>query len=267
MHPVLFHIGSYPVRAYGLAIVIAVFGSSAFAVWLGRRRQLPWAELYDSFAVWALLGGILGARIWEVVFNWSYYRTVPHEIYAIWEGGLSIQGGVIGGLTAAWIYTRVHKVSLGRFLDGLTPALLLGQAIGRLFGCTLNGDAYGKPTGTSFGIVHAPGTNAHMVHGAQPLWPAEVFEGIFDLALMGVMIRLGVNNRGPAGHLFLLYAVLYSAGRFALEFLRGDTPHILAGLTAAQIGSIGVIAMATLLLVWQTLALRGRAATGPVEPS
>lgn len=250
MHPILFHIGSFPVRAYSLAILAAVFASAWFATWLARRRGQPWANLYDSFFPWAFFAGIIGARLWEVAFNWSYYRSAPHEILAIWEGGLSIQGGVIGGMTAALIYTRMHKVSFGRFLDGAAPALLLGQAIGRLFGCALNGDAYGKPTGTSFGIVHAPGTNAHDAFGAQPLWPAEVFEGIFDLLLMTALLRLGVNA-GPPGRHFLLYATIYSAGRFMLEFLRADTAPIVAGLTAAQAGSLAVASLCTLLMLYQ----------------
>jgi len=248
LHPVLFHIGAFPVRAYGLAISTAIVASACFAAWLGRRRGIPWADQYIDFSLWALIGGVLGARIWEVAFRWPYYREVPHEIYAIWEGGLSIQGGVAGGLAAAWVFSRVNKIPLGRFLDECAPALLLGQAIGRLFGCTMNGDAYGRPTGTAFGIVHAPGTNAYLAYGSQPLWPAEVFEGVFDLALMAVMLRLGSNQKGPAGRHFLLYAVLYSTGRFALEFLRGDTRPILAGLTAAQVGSLAVIAVSGSLL-------------------
>ncbi|HYG57605.1 MAG TPA: prolipoprotein diacylglyceryl transferase [Symbiobacteriaceae bacterium] len=248
MHPILFYVGTFPVRAYSLAILTAVVASSGFAAWLGRRRQVDWSDQYLDFALWAMAGGVLGARLWEVAVNWPYYRTVPREIYAIWEGGLSIQGAVLGGLTAAWVFTRINRIPLGRFLDESTPALLLGQAIGRLFGCTLNGDAYGKPTGTGFGITHAPGTNAYMAHGPTPLWPAEAFEGIFDLVLMAVLLRLGSNKKGTPGQHFALYAALYSAGRFALEFLRGDTRPVLVGLTAAQVGSLAVIMVSGLML-------------------
>lgn len=269
MYPVLFHIGSFPIRAYGLAVFIAVLASAYFAVWLGQHRRLPWASLYMDFSAWALIGGILGARIWEVAFNWPYYRTHPQEIYAIWAGGLSIQGAVLGGLAAAWIYTRRNGVPPARFLDGLVPALLLGQAIGRLLGCTLNGDAYGKPTGTVYGLVHAAGTNAHAAYGSQPLWPVEVFEGVFDLVLMAFMLRLGVN-KGRAGDHFVLYALLYSAGRFALEFLRADTGPVLVGLTAAQIGSLAVATSCGLLLVRkinQPPVVPGQAPGRPAEPS
>lgn len=267
MHPILFHVGSAPVRAYSLAVMAAVIASSYFASWLGQRRGVSWAGLYQDFAVWALVGGMVGARAWEVAFNWSYYQTALHEVLAIWEGGLSIQGGILGGLAATWFYTRHHKVPIGQFLDGAAPALLLGQAIGRLFGCSLNGDAFGKPTGTGFGIVHAPGTPAYETFGAQPLWPAEVFEGLFDLAVMAFLLRLGLN-RGPAGNHFLLYGLLYSAGRFALEFLRADTGAVLAGLSPAQLGSLGIVALCMALLLRRRSGVAVTPdSTGPANPS
>ncbi len=265
MHPILFHIGTYPVRAYSLAVMGGLLAAAYFAVWLGRRRGLPWAERYGDFWPYAFFGGLIGARLWEVAFLWEYYRTAPLQVLALWEGGLSIQGGVLGGLLACWLYTRAHGISFGRFLDGLAPSLLLGQAIGRLFGCTLNGCAFGKPTGTNFGIVHAAGTNAYAVFGSQPLWPAELFEGLFDLVLMGVLLRLGVN-RGPAGAHFVLYAFLYSTGRFALEFLRADTAPVWRDLTAAQVGSMAVIALCTVWLAWQMWARMGRPPVVPGSP-
>lgn len=240
MYPVLFHIGSYSVRAYSLAIFLALICAASLSAWVAKRRGQPWAAEYHDFMTWALIGGILGARLWEVAFNWAYFRTVPHQVFAVWEGGLSIQGAVLGGLTAALLFTRAKRIPAGRFLDGVVPGLLLGQAIGRLLGCTLNGDAFGKPTGTGFGIIHAPGTIAYEIYGSQPLWPAEVFEGLFDLALLGLFLRLGVN-RGPGGNHFLLYGLLYSAGRFGLEFLRADTGPVMWGLSAAQLGSLAVI--------------------------
>lgn len=251
LHPILFHIGHFPVRAYSVAIMTAVLAGACFAAWLGGKRGVSWADKYIDFATWGMVGGILGARLWEVAFNWSYYRNELPEILAIWEGGLSIQGAILGGLIAAWIYTRRHGIPVGGFLDESVPALLLGQAIGRLLGCTLNGDAYGRPTETWFGIVHAPGTNAHMAYGAQRLWPAEVFEGVFDLVLMVIMLRLAGSQKGPAGSRFLLYATLYSSGRFALEFLRGDTDPVLAWLTAAQVGSLAVILLSACVRLWQ----------------
>lgn len=262
MHPILFHVGSFEVRAYSLAVATALFAAGYFAAWLGRRRGLPWAEQCVDFIPWAGLSGLVGSRIWEVAFNWSYYRSVPAEIPAVWHGGVSIQGAVLGGLIAALLFCRAQRIPFGRFADEVVPALLLGQAIGRLLGCTMNGDAYGKPTGTPWGIVHAPGTNAHAAFGAQPLWPAEVFEGLFDLLLMALFIRLGIN-RGPAGRHFLLYGLLYSTGRFFLEFMRADTEPWLGGLTAAQAGSLSAIGLVSCGLVWQLLRQRSQSPWSP----
>jgi phosphatidylglycerol:prolipoprotein diacylglycerol transferase len=253
MHPILFHIGSYPVRAYSLAIFLALLGATTLATWLARKRGVAWAQHYADFMAWGLLGGVIGARLWEVAFNWNYFATALHKIPAVWEGGLSIQGGIFGGMAAAFIYTGWHKIPFGRFADGAVPGILFGQAIGRLLGCSLNGDAYGKPTGTSFGLVHVPGTIAHEHFGSVPLWPAEVFEGVFDLCLMAYFIRRGLNQGAPGNHL-LLYGVLYSIGRFALEFLRADTERMWAGLTPPQLGSLGICAVCTALLLVRRLS-------------
>lgn len=264
MHPVLFYVGALPVRAYSLAVLAAFLAAGALGLRQARRHGLPWAEEYPEFLTWACVGGLLGARLWEVAFQWHNYRAQPWSALAIWEGGLSIQGGVLGGLAAAALFTRIRRIDLGRFIDGAIAPLLLAQAIGRLFGCALNGDAFGKPTGTGFGIRHAPGTPAYEALGPQPLWPAEVMEGLYALLLMALFLRLG-PNRGPSGHYFLLYLVLYSAGRFALEFLRADTLPIAAGLTPAQWGAVVAMLAAVALLAWQRMRITagGRELEGP----
>lgn len=247
MRPILFTLFGYPVRSYGVFIAIAVLA----AMWLTRRvaarRRAEYVPLIEDFMFTAFIAAILGARIWEVVFTWEYYQNHLWEIPAIWHGGISIQGAVTGGVLAALWFARTRKLSFGDFLDTLTPGLALGQAIGRLGSCLLNGDAYGKPTGSSFGLIYAPGSAAYETFGPVPLWPAEVFEGLWDLAIMAIALRL-LRRERPAGTVFLTYAVLYSIGRFSLEFLRADSLTFM-GLKSAQVTSVIFALVGTLLLI------------------
>ncbi len=246
MRPILFTIFGFPVRSYGFFIAVAILAGMWLAKKVAARRHPEYVPLIEEFVITAVFAGILGARTWEVVFSWETFRDNPWEVFAVWNGGLSIQGAVLGGVLAALWFTRSRKISFWDFADILTPGLLLGQAIGRLGACFLNGDAYGKPTGTDFGVVYAPGTPAYQAFGPVPLWPAEVFEGIWDLAVMAVMLWI-LRYKSRAGNAFLWYVVLYSIGRFSLEFLRADSLMFM-GVKAAQLTSLVLVFVASAML-------------------
>ncbi|MHB9144967.1 MAG: prolipoprotein diacylglyceryl transferase [Symbiobacteriia bacterium] len=217
---------------------------------VARRRGRPYAELIWDFGLTAMISGVVGARVWEVVFTWDYYGRHLLEIPQLWHGGLSIQGSIVAGLIAAIWFTRKHHIAIWDFLDTLTPGVLVGQAIGRLGACFLNGDAYGKPTGSWFGVIYQPGTMAYQAFGAQRLWPAEVFEGIWDLVVMTFALYLLLRKKQPKqGSVVLWYLILYSLGRFSLEFLRADSLGFFGtGLKSAQVTSLLIAAVAAVVL-------------------
>lgn len=246
MRPVLFTLFGFPIRSYGLFIAIAFLAGIWLAKRVAARRRPEYVPLIEEFAVLAFVSAIVGARVWEVTFTWEYYSQHLWEIPAIWHGGISIQGAITGGALGALWFTRKHKVAFWDWADILTPGVVLGQAIGRLGSCFLNGDAYGKPTDSIFGVVYAPGSPAYETFGAVPLWPAEVFEGVWDLAIMGLALWMLRRNPKP-GTVFLWYVLLYSVGRFTLEFLRADSLTFL-GMKAAQITSMLFVAGACVLL-------------------
>lgn len=247
MRVILFEIWGFPIRSYGLVVAIAILIGIGVTLYFARQSGKDQDQVYN-LALVSVIGGLIGARLWEVLFfNGAYYLQNPGEIIAIWHGGLSIQGGLVGGIAAGIWYLRRLKWKFWETADLFAPGMILGQAVGRI-ACLLNGDAYGSPTGSSFGIVYPPGTGAYERFGSQPLWPAEVWEGQWDLIIFALLLILKNRQRPlPQGFLFLSYAVLYSAGRFALEFLRGDTPQYLFGWTAAQWTSVAAIAAALLL--------------------
>ncbi|BCJ88366.1 prolipoprotein diacylglyceryl transferase [Effusibacillus dendaii] len=247
MRVILFEFWGIPIRSYGLVVAVAVLMGIGVTLHFAKQANKQ-SEQILNLSLIAVLGGLVGARLWEVLFfQPEYYLSHPIDIVAIWKGGMSIQGGLAGGvITAVW-YIRKLGWKFWDTADLFAPGLILGQAVGRI-ACFLNGDAYGSPTGSSFGIVYPPGTVAYDQYGNQPLWPAEVWEGQWNLIVFAVLLILKSRTRSK-GFLFLSYIGLYSVGRFALEFLRGDSPHYLFGWTAAQWTSVVAFAVTILGLL------------------
>lgn len=246
MYPVLFHIGSLEVRAWGVMVAFGIMAGSLLAGRLARKRGLN-GDLIQEFVIYAIVAGLLGSRLWEVVFSWSKFVDNPASALAFWSGGLSIQGAVAGGLLAAIWFIRKHKLNFWEFADILAPGVILGQAIGRI-GCFLNGDAYGIPAKSWFGVVYKPGTPAYDMYGATPLIPAELLEGAGDLAILGILLFL-FRRKAFNGLTALSYFVLYSLLRFALEFWRGDSLIMTGTLKAAQVSSLAIALAAAVMIV------------------
>ncbi len=244
MKVVLFTIFGFSVRSYGVVVAISILLA------YGIARVLTKNTVYEKhlldFLLYSMIGAIIGARIWHVFFfQWPYYSKHPGEIFAIWNGGISILGAVVGGLIVMFFYTRYHKLNFFEMADFLVPALVLGQGFGRI-ACLLNGDAFGSPTGSSFGLVYPPGTQAYDTYGSKPLWPAEVWEGQGDFVIFALLFMLK-DKKLPQGFLLSIYIILYSILRFMLEILRGDSPRYLFHWTAGQWTSVCLIMVALTL--------------------
>ncbi|RAL26202.1 prolipoprotein diacylglyceryl transferase [Thermoflavimicrobium daqui] len=241
MHQFLGYLGSFPIRSYSIIFALAVLLGLGVTITLGKlqKKDELVKHLWNLF-IPMMIGAIIGSRFWHVfLFNWNYYSQHPSEILAVWQGGLSIQGGIVGAIIVAIWYVRKHQISFWELADLCTPGLILAQSIGRDANL-MNGDAFGDPTGGDFGILYPEGTIARETFGNQPLWPAEIWEGQMDVIIFAILLILMQKKLRP-GYLFLIYNVLYNIGRFALEMLRGDSPQFLFGWTAAQWTSVSVI--------------------------
>lgn len=233
MFQVLFYIGDWPVRSYGVMLSLGIMAGLLTSCYVAKRQGRFLEEILD-LAFYAIVGGILGARIWEVVFSWDYYSNHLLQIPAIWNGGISVQGSVLGGLIAVIWYCRRHGIPFWPMADTLAPGLLVGQAIGRV-GCFLNGCCYGIPHKYP-GVIYPTGTDAYYAFGPQPLFPAVLFEAAWDLLVLGLLLK--IFNRKPFdGFIALSYFILYSLGRFTLEFWRGDSLRTVMNLKVAQVSS------------------------------
>jgi len=241
--PILFNLGSFEVGWHGAMVSLAVISGIGVSMWLARGNGISKQDVY-SFAPWAILGGIVGARLLHVIDFAGYYIEHPIEAFKFWHG-LSIIGAILGGTAAAAIYTKITRKPLDRLADALTPGLIVASAVGRI-GCIINGDVYGKPSTLPWSFVYhdMPGVYAQPLN--TPLHPSPLYELLWCLVVLAIIWRLKRKLK-PDGALFLLFLILYSLGRFGIEFTRGvdvrsfeiggwHTPHFLTLATAAICG-------------------------------
>lgn len=247
MHPILFNIGSFEFRVWGLLVALGVLAGVWLAIRLAKGSEFT-ADMVQEYVIYGVFAGFLGARVWEVIFSWGDYGASPMQALMFWQGGLSIQGAVVANVVLAWWYFGRKKLSFRRFADIATPGLILGQAIGRI-GCFFNGDAYGKPTDAWYGVVYQPGTPAFHAWGGATLVPAELMEAGLDFIILGILLRLFPKKQFD-GQVALAYFVLYSLARFGLEFLRTDSLMI-GGFKAAQLTALVTALIAAGLWLWQ----------------
>lgn len=250
INPVLVHLGPFALSWYGLAVVSAMLVGLWLTLREARRKGIPTEPVAD-LALWIFAGAFVGARLLHVVDRWDYYAANPHQILAIQNGGLAIIGGVLGGALTGGILAWKRGLPVRRLFDAAAPGLVLGQAIGR-FGCLVTGDAVGRPTDGSWGVVYAnPGAMPPQLGVAYQ--PVFFFEQVWDLAIFGVLWMLRKRLKVD-GQLFALYLGLYAAGKFALTFLRTEVVWFL-GLQEAQVFALGGVAVA---IVWAVLAQRSQ---------
>ena len=240
MYPVLLELGHFQLRSYGVVVAL----SFLLALWVSTReaqRKGLDPGIVNDFAFYALLGGIVGARLYFVLFSDPvYYLQKPWEILAIWRGGIGIIGALLGGvLTALW-YCRRKGLSFWRFADTLAPGMILGQTAG-IFACLLNGDSYGKSTDVAWAITYSDSRAMAPLNVA--LHPVEIYEMAAYL-LVFVMVWMTRKTYRTDGLLFLAYLAGYGAARFAVEFFRGSPAIFAWGIPAAQVFGAALIAIA-----------------------
>lgn len=178
--------------------------------------------------------GIVGARLYYVVFNWGYYSQNLWRIVNLREGGLAIHGGVIAGVISGYIYCKSKNMDFFDVADMVAPGLVLAQAIGR-WGNFANSEAHGGPTDLPWAIE----VGGEMVH------PTFLYESIWNI-LIFFFLMWRYRNKEFNGELFLLYGILYSVGRYFIEGLRTDSLMI-GGFRTAQVVSVSVILIFTAL--------------------
>ena len=253
MIPVLFKLGPITVYSYGLMMALGFLAADFVISSECKRRGLN-SEFASSLVVWAAVGGIASSRLYSVIDNFSAYAHDPWSI--IFSGsGFVWYGGLIGGLLSSYFVSRYYKVDFLTTADMAGPALVIGQALGRI-GCLVSGDGdWGMPTTLPWGmqfpnaIVGWNGNTVlkldnqnHLVSGFYPgvhVHPTPIYEAIVYTLIFMFLWSRRKQTRVP-GQIFYFYLMLAGAARFLVEFLRVN-PRVFMGLSEAQL--IAVVMM------------------------
>ncbi len=245
--PVIVHLGALELRWYSLAVMLAVLAAVFITARLATRKGINPQDIY-SLSVWVIAAGIIGARAFHVIDQFSYYSSHPAQILQFQQGGLAIWGALGGGAVAAVIFARVKRIPLGPLFDALAPALLVAQIIGR-FGCIVNGDAYGGVTSLPWAFIYV---NPNALIPASlfnvPTHPYPVYEQIWNAVTLLIIWRLARHYRRD-GMVFLTYLSLYSVGRFLLTFVREERVWFW-GLQEAQVIALVTLTASLITLVF-----------------
>jgi len=223
-----FHLGPVFVHYYGLMYVIGI----TLAILITQRRWQRMGGdpgLVGDVALWAVPAGIIGGRIY---FDITTPKYIPHHwygIFAVWDGGLGIWGGIALGAAAGIWRVRRHHADAGLFADAVAPALLVAQAVGRV-GNYFNKELFGGPTSLPWGLYIPPSYRPPGYLSAQTFQPTFLYELIFDLALAAALVWLGHHRGVKVPGLFALYVTGYSAFRIFEEALRVDPSEHFLGL-------------------------------------
>ena len=249
INPVAFKLFGLEVRWYGILIAIGAFLAINVAEKMGKRYNYK-DGLYNLFSsdlgIFVILLGVIGARLYYVIFQWDYYRENPGEILAIRNGGLAIYGGILAGLLATYIFSRIKKIKFMTILDCLAPAVPLAQAIGR-WGNFINGEAHGGPTDLPWGIM-VDGIKVH---------PTFLYESLLDFFIF-ILLYFFVSKRQKfEGQLFTLYLIIYGCGRFFIEAMRTDSLYF-GPFRVSQLLSLILVVIGLIIFFYNILSLKNK---------
>ena len=251
--PILASIGPINIYWYGFFIMLAVLAALTVAIYLAKLHSIKKEAIID-LAFWLIVGGLIGARIYDVFLELPYFLANPLNIFKIWQGGLAIHGAIIGGLIALWLYAKKYQHNFWQLAAIIATSLPLAQAIGR-WGNYFNQELFGYPTGLPWGmpieVIRRPFEylNYNYFH------PAFLYESIGDLMIFLILfylqIRLIKKSFGPELSV-IVYAILYSLLRFSTEFIRIDATPVIFGLRFPQLASLLIIVSALIFFTLKT---------------
>jgi len=268
MIPVLFKLGPLTVYSYGMMMALGFLAADFVISSECKRRGLN-PDFASALVVWAAISGIACSRLYSVIDNFQAYAHDPWSI--IFSGsGFVWYGGLIGGLLSSFLVARYYGVSIGATADMAGPALVIGQALGRI-GCHLSGDGdWGIPTKLPWGVQYPNaivgwgpstvlklGAQHHLVSGYYPgvhVHPTPIYEAIaYTLIFLFLWSRR--TKTKATGQIFYLYMMLAGTARFLVEFLRIN-PRVLMGLSEAQLIALTMMVLGAVLYIYTSIRSR-----------
>jgi phosphatidylglycerol:prolipoprotein diacylglycerol transferase len=220
LDPDIIRIGPLHVRWYGMMYILGFISSYILVRHQIKKKKLPVsAEFLDSFYAWLVFGLIIGARLgYALIYNWSYYSVHPLEILAVWEGGMSFHGGLIGSVAAGLWCCKRYRVDAWQMADMVTITAPIGLGLGRI-GNFINGELYGRVTAAPWGMVF-PGA------GPLPRHPSQLYEFLLEGVVLFTFMWNLKDRSAKTGAPAALFVVLYGIFRFVAEFFREPDPQL-----------------------------------------
>ena len=242
--PVMFEVGPFALRYYGLCIALGII----VATWLtGReleRKGFDGTLALDSL-FFIVLPGFVGARLYHVITDYDLYADDPFPgVFAVWNGGLGIYGAVVGGFLGLLVFARLRGIGPLAFADAAVPGVVLAQAIGR-WGNYFNQELFGRPSDLPWAIRIFPEKRPAGFADAETFHPTFLYESIWNVLVCLVLLWVARRFAGRLkdGDLLLLYVSLYSVGRFFVETLRVDPAFIIGGTIRGNLFVSSVLAL------------------------
>ena len=239
---IAFELGPLQIRWYGILMATSIL----VGFWLAHRRAvaegLPADQILRA-GQWGVVAGLIGARLYEVVFNWDYYGQFPSKIPAVWEGGLAMHGGLIVGPIVGALLAWRWRLPVLRALDVIAPSMILGQAIGR-WGNFFNEEAFGLPTDLPWKLYISVPARPLEFRQFDFFHPTFLYESLWNLLVFLALVRVVRPRMGRyPGAVFFSYIGLYSMGRFLIEPLRLDS-FWLGPFRVGQLASVAGVLVA-----------------------
>jgi phosphatidylglycerol:prolipoprotein diacylglycerol transferase len=264
MVPIIVRLGPVTIYSYGLMMALGFIAADLLLNHECRRRRFP-PEMATTLIVWGAIGGLAGARLYDVFDNWSAYMS--HPVAIVFSGaGFVWYGGLIGGIISSWLVARHYRLSFLTVADLCAAPLALGMAFGRM-GCQLSGDGdWGLPSKLLWAMAYpraivgwGPETvlkldrRGNLVSGFFPgvrVHPTPIYEALLYVAIFCFLWSIR-RRAAVEGELLYLYLILAGVARFLVEFVRIN-PRVLWGLSEAQLISLIMIAAGSMAWYWST---------------
>jgi prolipoprotein diacylglyceryl transferase len=259
-HTGTIELGPLTIHMYGLTLLLAIAAAIALTGVRWTKLGGDW-DLVFRAAVWGVAFGVVGARLYHDVTSWNEVPSQWWGFAAVWKGGLGVWGGILFGTIAGLVVVRRAGQNVPLFMDAAAPGLLLAQGIGR-WGNWWNQELFGKPTSLPWGLkidfTHCP-DRYRTLDGrcSAHFHPTFLYEFVYDLVGVGLLIAIGWRFRIKPPGLFALYVSYYTFGRFFEELLRIDPSHHLWGLRINAYVCIVLFVCSTAFFIWWQFLRRG----------
>jgi len=244
------NVGPLVMPTYGILLVLGMLAGLWIVTRQARKAGLV-PDTISDMAVYAIIAGLIGAKVALLIVEWPFYSRNPRELLSLFQSGGVFYGGLLGAIPVAFWYARRHGLDGWKTADVLAPGVAVGQAVGRL-GCFMAGCCYGRPTDVPWAVTFTD-LYANRNVGTPldtPLHPTQIYESLACFLILGILLWMAPRKRFH-GQVVLAYVVLYAVARFVVEMYRGDAIRgfVFGGrLSTSQFIALLMVAAAALVL-------------------